>query len=194
MNSPPRRPWSLAAALLASLAACADPGEPASGVYVGKAGDLFVAVVAADDEVTVYACDGTATMATPTRVAIHGDVVDGRGTITNPDTKFAADLAFADGGVSGSLDLGGDALDFTAAAATGKAGFWWGETVDPATTDEWAGGWVFDEAGDSRGAVINRNKGDATFFFAFNVGGTVALSDTVTLSPTKQIAPNPDVH
>lgn len=183
-----RRSWSLVAALGASLVACAEPAAPANGVYVGAVGDLFVAAIAADDEVTLYACDGRDGV-TPVRVALHGTLSGGSGTLTNE--KYSADLDFRDDRVSGVIDTGaGSPLEFSAAPATGDAGLWWG-VADMG--DERAGGWVVDAAGEVRGAVLNRNKGDVNFV-PFSAGGTVSLSDGATITPELQLAPNPAVQ
>lgn len=182
-----RRALVLAAGLL-SLAACntsADQNEPADGVFVARAGDVMIAIVAADDLVTAYACDGHDPDLVPLDVWFHGRLDGGSGTLT-ADDGTTIDLTIAGDRLDGALEPvdEGDILDFGGAKVKDDvAGLYWGKQGD------WLGGWIIDDAGDQRGAVLKRNTGDVTFSAIQPAQTMVTLPDQSVMTVARMATP-----
>lgn len=175
------------AALAVTAGACdtTEQAGPAAGIFVGQAGDVLIAVVAADDLVTVFACDGSYDWL-GVRAWFHGPLDDGAGTLTNADgatvdleihgDRFSAALR-------GELVTNGP-YDFTGTAVAGdEAGLYWGQV------DGWIGGWIIDDAGEQRGAAIQRSTDDAALVYIEPTQTEVALDDGTVLPLTRMTAP-----
>jgi hypothetical protein len=162
----------------------AEQEAPADGIFVARSGDLMLAVVAVDDLVTAYACDGRSE-GVSLNTWFHGSLDHGAGTLTAEDGA-TLDLDFADG-LTAELTGAAAPTSFTAAAAvTGDtAGLWWGQSGD------WLGGWIVDDAGDQRGAVFKRNTGDVSFVMLPSKATMVTLPDSTVLPVTRMLMPKP---
>ncbi|MCY1070952.1 hypothetical protein OV090_39795 [Nannocystis sp. RBIL2] len=173
------------AALAMTASACEDPSGPATGIFVSQAGDVLLAVVAADDLVTVFACDGSYDWL-GVRAWFYGALDDGSGTLTNADGA-TVDLEIH--GDQFSAALRGELVtngpyDFTGTAVAGAdAGLYWGQV------DGWIGGWILDEAGEQRGAAIKRSTDDASLVYIEPAQTEVVLDDGTVLPLTRMTAP-----
>ncbi|WAS95308.1 hypothetical protein [Nannocystis punicea] len=137
--------------------------------------DVRIAVVAADDLVTVFACDGSYDYL-GVRAWFHGPLDDGAGTLTNADGatleldieggKFSAELR-GEGVTNGPYEFTGAQVE------SGQAGLYWGQI------DGWVGGWIVDEAGDQRGAAIKRSTDDVSLVVIDPSRTEVVLEDQV---------------
>ncbi|PCC66835.1 hypothetical protein SAMN02745121_00436 [Nannocystis exedens] len=167
-----------------ALSACigAEP-PPADGVFVGRAGDIWVAVVAEDDVVAAYACDGTGDKAT-LGTWFYGQLDRGVGSVAGAgDARLVLDLS--DDAFAGALELGGVERDVTGERVEGDdLGLFWGEA------DGWVGGWIFAVDGDQRGAVLERDTGDVSALLLPTAGEqTLTLVDGTPLPVTRMAAP-----
>lgn len=142
-------------------------------------GSLFLGIVADDDEVIAYACDGTPDGST-VYAWFAGSNKDGTFEIYGDDMSVLRGT-FDGGEASGTLTIGGADLTFTARAASGDAGTWL------AVDDEYKGGWVVID-GDDRGAVINRTTTDLITGSRFDASGVTV--NGITLVPSQMQAPN----
>ena len=147
-------------------------------VAVADDGETFIAIVADDETVAVYTCDGTEE-AVNTFEWLVGDNEGGSFDISSPDAAVVGTFA-DDGSASGTLTVNAVDYTFTATPASGDEGMYYTDDGD------YYGGWVV--IGDSvRGAVINRlQTGAIAVGVSFSPSvGTVDV-DGVTLTPTKQ--------
>lgn len=170
------RTWLAALAMTSS--ACNTTTEhagPAEGIFVGHAEDVLIAVVAADDLVTVFACDGSYDYL-GVRAWFHGQLDGGVGTLTNADGA-AVDLDI--NGDHFSAELRGEGVtngpyDFTGTSVVGdQAGLYWGQA------DGWVGGWIVDETGEQRGAAIKPSTDDVSLVGIDPSRAEVVLEDQV---------------
>jgi hypothetical protein len=155
-SRPMTRTWLAALAVTASACSTAEDAGPAGGIFVADADAVLIAVVAADDLVTVLASDGNYDYL-GIHEWFHGQLDDGAGTLTNAG---GATLDLTITGDQFSAALRGERVtngpyDFTGAAvASAQAGLYWG------TVDGWVGGWIVDDAGEQRGAALNHSTDD----------------------------------
>ncbi|MCY1059672.1 hypothetical protein [Nannocystis sp. SCPEA4] len=166
---------ALLAAVLLTSSACNTTTGDAEGIFVGRADDVLIAVVAADDLVTVFACDGSYDYL-GVHAWFHGRLDGGAGTLTNADGA-AVDLALD--GDQFSAELRGDSVtngpyEFTGATVKGdQAGLFWGQA------DGWVGGWIIDESGEQRGAALKPSTDDASLVAIDPSRPEVVLEDQV---------------
>ncbi len=141
------------------LAGCDDSGPTYRDVrLVGELEDgAYIALVADEDDVVVYACDGVDDDATIS-VWLLGTHEDG--AFSFEDEKSGARVAgqFDDVAASGTLTLeGGEALAFDVLLEGEDTGIYMFE--DEIDDEPVRGGWILRDEG-MRGAVINRTTGD----------------------------------
>jgi hypothetical protein len=143
-------------AALVLFAACGgddDGGEAAFDTANGFVGELegtdaFVAVVADEDSVEVYACDGESGIAE----RFTGEVDDPEDFTVSNDNGGEAVVAFADGAYSGEVTLSdGSTHAFTTEAAEGDAGLYHPEALPE---DIAGAGWVVLNDGTQRGSIL----------------------------------------
>lgn len=149
------RPLALVAGALAA-GACDDPSAAlAEGTYVARVeGDIFLALVVDGGDVLAYACDGDA-RGVALAAWLAGDALGERLDARHAKKPISLQATFDGERLAGALDLGeGAALPFTATLAAGDAGLYHADDGDL------RGGWIFDDAGDQRGAVLRRSTGD----------------------------------
>ncbi len=179
MVYPNRSYWSLRpatlAAVLFTVGAC--DTEPAGGVYVGEVDGVMLAVVADDDLVTAYACDGNYDYL-GVRAWFYGQLDGGAGTLTSSD---GARLVLDFEGDRFTAELSGDMIAlgphrFTAAAVEdAPAGLYWG------VADGWVGGWIVDGAGEQRGAALKRETDEISLAFIDPTKSSVVLDDRIDM-------------
>jgi len=147
-------------------------------VAVAGDGETFIAIVADDETVAIYTCDGTEE-GVNTFEWLVGDNDGGSFDIASPDAAIVGTFA-DDGSASGTLTVNAVDYSFTATPASGDEGMYYADESD------YYGGWVV--VGDSvRGAVINRLQTGAIAVgvsFSPSVGSVVV--DGITLTPIKQ--------
>ena len=118
--------------------------------------DLYVAVVADDRDMVLYACDGTGDRVNVTEW-FQGSHEQGAFDLTSTRTDARAEGDFDDLDGEGTLHLEGAELPFVLGAVDGDAGLYFDEVVDGDTT--FWGGWVVHRDGSVRGSVLNRKTG-----------------------------------
>jgi hypothetical protein len=142
------------------LGACDDDaaedgtGFDAAEGFVGEleGTNAFVAVVADEDSVEVYACDGDAGIATQ----LTGEVDDPTEFALSNDNGEAAEVAFADGAYSGSITFAdGSTHEFTTEAAEGDAGLYHATSTLPESIER--AGWIVRNDGEQRGSYEIKN-------------------------------------
>jgi hypothetical protein len=158
-----------------TVASCGDDGGSAEGAATfddpeGFVGELegttaFVAVVADEDSVEVYACDGDAGISS----RFVGEVDDPESfTITN-DNGEEATVEFAGGAYAGSVTFAdGSTHDFTTEPAEGDAGLF--HAIDP--PDDFAAGWVVLNDGRQHGSILFAGGGSLMIVGAPPIQGT----------------------
>ena len=145
----------LGGALLVALTGCdgGSSADVADRVWIGEIDDdTFVAVVTDDERVLAYVCDGT-----PEAVGVATWFVgthDGAGFSLSDPSGRRFTCTIADEAVSGHLSLGDEALQYMAGPAAGDAGLFLADEGDL------RGGWIVQEDGGQRGAVLHRTTGD----------------------------------
>jgi len=120
MPSLSTRRWTLSLVMPALLLATGCGDQPASPVYVGRAGDdAALGILEDGSKVTVYLCGGSGSYATLTRW-FHGAVgPGGKLSLTSGDATLTGDLT----SLKGQIQVGaGDPLPWTVgpASETGK--------------------------------------------------------------------------
>jgi hypothetical protein len=175
--------------LASALAAggCDGTGSAAApeGVYIGAVeGGPFVAVVVDDGAVLAYACDGDVT-GVSVYAWLEGQVDGGRVAAVHAEDPVALDATFDGEVLTGVLDLDGATLGFTAVPAAGDAGLY------TAVESDLRGGWIFDQDGTQRGAVLNRNTGDvASILLTSSSQASIsAFSVTLMVHRVQTVAP-----
>ena len=155
-------------------------------VGVADDGETFIAIVADDETIAVYTCDGTED-GVNTFEWLVGSNVDGTFDLSGSayDMGYGSEDAtvsgsFADdGSASGTLSLGDLDLSFTVTSASGDEGLYFAEEGDR------YGGWVL--IGDSvRGAVINRLQTGSITGINFTPSVGSVEFQGITLTPLKQ--------
>lgn len=131
-----------------------------AGNFAGKVEgtEAFVAVVVdKEDRALAYVCDGregeTADVAEWFRGAVAGD---GSLDLTG-EGGAGLSAEVADGGVSGTVTLGGEEHAFSAEPAEEPAGLY--RKVKEVGGEEYVGGWIELPSGEERGAVRNTSSG-----------------------------------
>ena len=142
---------------------------------LGELGDgAFISIVADEDDVVIYACDGEDDNVTMNEW-FKGPHDDGAFELTSKDGahvsgQFDAETA------TGSLTMpGGAAIEFDALVEDGDAGLYVLDDVD------FLGGWVVRDDG-TRGAVINRTTGDLVTGVSFSLGASTAIVQEQTFT------------
>ncbi len=170
------------------LSGC-DVGETGTGevelVGVASDGETFIAIVADDETVAVYTCDGTEEGVNTFEWLVGGNA-DGSFDLESSayDMGYGDDVTIVgtfadDGSASGTLSLGDADLAFTVTPASGDEGLYFAEEGDH------YGGWVV--VGDSvRGAVINRLQTGSITGVNFSPSVGSVDFEGITLSPLKQ--------
>ncbi len=172
------------------LVAGCDSGDTGMGevelVGVADDGETFIAIVADDETVAVYTCDGTED-GVNTFEWLVGNNADGAFDLSASayDMGYGSDDAMVsgsfaeDGSASGTLTLGDLDLTFTVTPASGEEGLYFAEEGDR------YGGWVL--VGDSvRGAVINRLQTGSITGINFTPSVGSVEFQGITLTPLKQ--------
>ncbi len=132
--------------------------------YVGTVGgtDAFIAVVVSDDKVAVYACSGDEEIAEYFWGPVDDGLDDGSVPTLTSAGGATVDVALSDDGASGSITLPDGTLhEFTAAEAEGTAGLYL-LSGDEAEASGLVGGWIIDNNGDQRGALLRSSTFEAT--------------------------------
>lgn len=189
MSPRPRRARStaiLAATILTTLG-CGDADAPFAGTYVARIDETLIAVVVDDPNGTAvaYACDGRDGRMDPTAAWFNGTLAGGAAELTGPHGTLSVTLA--DGAASGELRLDvGDARAFDGPRSDDAALLWATATADGG---DLLGGWIFDDDGTQRGAVLKRSIGDTSVTLmsaqttSLTFEGTTLMIKTLT-SPT----------
>jgi hypothetical protein len=178
---------ALLVALTVTASACstAEDGGPAGGIFVAEADGVMIAVVAADDLVTVLASDGNYDYL-GVHAWFHGQLDGGAGTLTNAG---GATVDLTIDGDQFSAALRGERVtngpyDFTGAVvANDQAGLYWG------TVDGWVGGWIVDDIGEQRGAAFNRSTDDVYLPFIDPTRAEVELDDGTIVPIARMTVP-----
>lgn len=135
----------------------ASPQEPAlarvPGAYLGRAGDVFLAVVPGDNSVRVYACDGMELSNATVDQWFQG-AFDGTGPVTLSAGAHQVTLRASDTGFAGEFLMGGKALPFVATLPTDGSALLDAEVRDPATGTITRDGNVIVLGGEQRGNMI----------------------------------------
>ena len=146
---------AIVGALTTTLTGCdAEDAPERSSIHVGQIdGGIFVGVVVEEGKLVAYACDGTAD-GVAANAWFSGEVTDEAFSLTHASKPFTLTGTFSGDSLSGTLDLDGAAMAFTAELAIGDAGLY------EADDGELRGGWIFTNTGEQRGAVLSRSTGD----------------------------------
>ena len=135
------------------------------GNFVGAAKNskAFIAIVAAQGKVLAYICDGE-------KIAqwFRGTLGEG-GAIAIELGSNKLNARLNAGIVSGTVEVGGEKLEFSATAATGNAGLF--RTELSAGGSNYTGGWIIDQNGEQRGAVIGGGGFQASISELLLAGG-----------------------
>lgn len=118
--------------------------------------DVYVALVADDRDVVLYACDGSGDEVTVTEW-FQGTHDGGRFTLTSMRTAAHAEGDFAAADGEGTIHTDDAELAFTLGPADGDAGLYFDEVVE-GDVGYW-GGWIIHADGSVRGSVLNRKTG-----------------------------------
>ena len=118
--------------------------------------DVYVALVADDRDVVVYACDGTGDQVTVTEW-FQGTHAGGHFDLASTRTEAHAEGDFDAEAGDGTLHTDSAELSFVLQAVEGDAGLYFDEVAD-GDADHW-GGWIFHPDGSVRGSVLNRKTG-----------------------------------
>lgn len=180
------RPLALVAGALAA-GACDEPSAAlAEGTYVARVeDDIFLALVLEGGDVLAYACDGDA-RGVALAAWLDGEVQGERLDARHAKKPISLHASFDGVVLAGELDLGeGVVLPFAATRAAGEAGLYQADDGDL------RGGWIFDAAGDQRGAVLRRSTGDIASVqlagpqqrSALAFGADLAITKVRTLAP-----------
>jgi hypothetical protein len=135
-----------------------DADEPGPvQVLTGQVDDaLYVALVADDRDMVLYACDGTADQVSVVEW-FSGPHDGGRFDQASTRTDTHAEGEFETTSGSGTLHLDGAERPFTLTAADGDAGLYFDEVAE-GDVEHW-GGWIVRDDGSVRGSVLNRRTG-----------------------------------
>lgn len=146
-------------------------------------GDTFIGVLADDEGVVAYVCDGTDSEVMLAEWFImenNGGSFEATNTVATATGTIDVSIrgSFADGTASGTLTIDGQASDFEASGSSGDEGTYRAEDTD------YLAAWVV-IGDDLRGAVINRNTGD--LFSGGNIQPTSGTFEFmgVSLTPLK---------
>jgi DNA-binding beta-propeller fold protein YncE len=145
-------------------------------------GDTFIGVLADDDGVVAYVCDGTDSEVMLAEWFImknDGGSFEATNTVATDTGTIDVSIrgSFTDGAATGTLTIDGEASDFEANGSSGDEGTY------RAQDDDYLAAWVV-VGNNLRGAVINRNTGD--LFAAGNIQPTAAFDFMgVSLTPSK---------
>lgn len=123
--------------------------QPLEQTWVGAAKDskAFVAIVAAQGRLLAYVCDGE-------KIAqwFRGAVGEGGAVAIELNSRTKLNARLTGDSASGTLELEGMRLEFTATKANGSAGLFRAELSANSAT--YTGGWIVNQRGEQRGAVI----------------------------------------
>lgn len=136
-------------------------------------GDVYVALVADDHDVVLYACDGTGERVTVTEW-FQGPHDGGHFELASMRTEAHAEGDFDAEAGEGTLHLEGAELSFTLGTVDGDAGLYFDE-IDDADVSYW-GGWIVHRDGSVRGSVLNRKTGGLVAAGEAVPGGRVTVS------------------
>lgn len=126
-------------------------------VFAGQIDDdLYVALVADDRDMVLYACDGTADTVAVTEW-FQGPHDDGSFELESARTTVRVTGDFEAEGGAGTLHIERSEQDFALELVDGDAGLYFDEVVEGDTT-HW-GGWIVLPDGSMRGSVLNRTTG-----------------------------------
>lgn len=124
--------------------------QAASGSFVGRVqgSEAFIAFVVKGSKVLAYLCDGSKLADWFRLVQDASSAVDGRSASgIRLQAKFSAQE------VKGSVTLAdGKILEFSATPITGEAGLYRSEVL--ISNESYVGGWIVDQKGEQRGAVV----------------------------------------
>lgn len=135
--------------------------------------DVYVALVADDHDVVLYACDGTGDRVTVTEW-FQGPHDGGHFDLASMRTEAHAEGDFDAEAGEGTLHTGGAELSFVLGAVDGDAGLYFDE-VDDGDVGYW-GGWIVHRDGSVRGSVLNRKTGGLVAAGEAVPGGRVTVS------------------
>ena len=137
---------------------CASDDADAVQVFAGQVDDdLYVALVADDRDMVLYACDGTADAVAVTEW-FQGPHDDGSFDLEGSRTTVRATGDFEADHGAGTLHIERSEQDFAVELVEGDAGLYFDKVVEGDTT-HW-GGWIVLPDGSVRGSVLNRKTGD----------------------------------
>jgi hypothetical protein len=146
--------------VLASLVlttGCEGDDADAVRVFTGRGdGDLYVALVADDHDMVLYACDGTVDRVTVAEW-FQGPHDDGSFDLESVRTTVRVTGDFEPDGGAGTLHIERSEQDFAVEVADGDAGLCFDEVIDD-DGEHW-GGWIVRPDGSIRGSVLNRKTG-----------------------------------
>jgi hypothetical protein len=142
-------------------------------VLTGRADDeTYVAIVADDRDMVLYACDGTDDTVSVTEW-FQGSHEGGHFDLMSMRTSAHADGDFDAHTGTGTVHLDGQALEFAVEVTDGDAGLYFDEVVE-GDVEHW-GGWIVRNDGSVRGSVLNRKTGGILAAGAAAPGGHVTV-------------------